>query len=433
MSDIVELNSVVTASLIEVLGIPVANIVNINGQAIPALGPYESFATFTVVDEDSDLTVAGTRVDWDTLRRDAVTYMYKDYGVDYFQNFVINFEFKIDHTDIDAGGNIIYVGNTIGTLQDVIDASDGLAMWSYGSGIGENLQFRLKDFAGAVSAEIYSDGGTSSNLLYCTLSRSGDLLVFEMFSDEARETEIATVVYGDASISDAYRYIGCVGNRDDSAQPSDTFTGYLQSLEIIETNYDGGEPYEDLETYTLVNGENKLSVYGTTIAWSDLDQDDAFYCYYDFGADYFEDYVVEWHTNMFKSTHATSQVVLLAFGNDIGTWNIFNTQDDGIIFDWYWQVNVTNFRLRDFNGDVQDIYAGPHVSFWKHWYRMERVGTLTTVSLFSDPERETLITSVNVTSAATKYRYMYALNSRDAGAADPCWGHSRDFNIISHV
>ena len=63
---------------------------------------FENLLTYTEVDSAGDLTVDSTSVVFDTMRRDAISYVYKDHGAGYFGNFDIDFEFEITS------------GNTIG-------------------------------------------------------------------------------------------------------------------------------------------------------------------------------------------------------------------------------------------------------------------------------------------------------------------------------
>jgi hypothetical protein len=391
------------------------------------------FADFTVVDEDSDITKLDEKVSLDTMRRDAVTYVYGDFGVDYFKNFIIKFEVEIENIMSDAGGHVIIISNTIGTQQDQIDANDGLGVWTYGSGSGVSLQFRLKDNSGALTAVDYIPGGSSSPLLYCTMMKSGNIGILKFFSDAARTTLLSILVYQDAETLAAWRYMSITNRDSTTATPSDTWTGYTQKWEIVTADYDGGAQYEAIETYTMVNSEDKLTAYNTTIVWNDLDQNDAFYAYKDFGVDYFGDFDIEWESEMFKAIENTSQVTLIALGNDIGTWEMFASQNVGIIIDVWWASNVTNVRLRDFNGDVQDIdtTAIGDVNKWGPLYfKLERIGTALTCLVYDDPERTNEIISLSITGASTPYRHLHVVNSRDTGVADACWGHSRDFDII---
>jgi hypothetical protein len=394
------------------------------------------FADFDVVDEDSDITKLDEKVSWDTMRRDAVSYVYGDFGVGYFKNFLVNFEMKIDDIMSNASGDIIAISNTIGTQQDMMDDQDGISMWAYGSGTGVNLKFRLKKHGGALSAVDYQPGGSSSDIIYCTFIKTGKIAVMKFFSDSEKTSLLYQLVYGDCEAESAYRYMG-ITNRDSVTAPTDTWTGYTQHWEIIESGgYDGGSPYEELDFYTMVNSEGKLTAYNTTIVWSDLDQNDAFYCYKDFGVDYFGDFDIEWESEMFKQIETTSQVTLIALGNDLGTWEMFASQNVGIIIDVWWASNVTNVRLRDFNGDVQDIdtTAIGDVNKWGPLYfKLERTGTAVTCLVYDDPERTNEIISLSITGASTPYRHLHVVNSRGGGVADPCWGHSRDFNILLPV
>ena len=67
----------------------------------------------------------------------------------------------------------------------MLDAADGLHIWSYGSGVSTNLLFRLKDISQGATSDLYTDGGSSSILLYCTIARSGTTLTCDFYSDSA--------------------------------------------------------------------------------------------------------------------------------------------------------------------------------------------------------------------------------------------------------
>jgi hypothetical protein len=393
---------------------------------------WSFFADFIVVDEDSDYTKESEKLSWDTMRRDAYSYAYKDFGVDYFKNFEINFEMKIDEIMINSGGDFITIANTFGTQIEQINGDECIAVWAYGSGSGLNLQFRLKEYGGVEAVSIYTHGGSSSDLLYCKFIKTGKIAVVKFFTDSDRTSlRGGPLVYGDCDPVSAYRYMG-MDNRDDDTYSSETWTGYIQNIDIIETDYDGGPTYEALESYTMVNSENKLTAYNTTITWSNLQQNDDFYAYKDFGADYFGDYDIEWESEMFNSEEQTSQVVFIALSNDLGAWETFNSQNAGIIVDAWYQTGLWNFRMRDFNGDAQDVDStvGDVIYWGPFYFKFERSGTTCTCKIYDDSNRTNLIMSLSITGQSTPYRYMHAVNSRDAGSDRACWGHSRNFNII---
>jgi hypothetical protein len=67
--------------------------------------PYENLKTFIEVDEDGDLTISPLSASFVTMRRDANTYVFKDYGADYFKDF--DFEFELEITAGDTQGNAL--------------------------------------------------------------------------------------------------------------------------------------------------------------------------------------------------------------------------------------------------------------------------------------------------------------------------------------
>ena len=52
----------------------------------------ENLLTYTEVDSDSDITLSVSAATFDTIRGDAVSYVYYDFGADYFADFEIEFE-----------------------------------------------------------------------------------------------------------------------------------------------------------------------------------------------------------------------------------------------------------------------------------------------------------------------------------------------------
>ena len=81
----------------------------------------ENLLTYTEVDSAGDLTVDSTSVIFDTMRLDAVSYVYKDFGASYFSDFDIDFEAEITASDVGGETDIFCLSNTIGTRQDTID------------------------------------------------------------------------------------------------------------------------------------------------------------------------------------------------------------------------------------------------------------------------------------------------------------------------
>ena len=192
---------------------------------------FENLLTYTEVDSAADLTVDSTSVVFDTMRRDAVSYVYKDFGVNYFAEFEIDFEVKIDSGDSQGSALVCAVSNTIGTHQDMISANDGIAVYAYIN--AGNLRFYLADY-NTDDSDFYTDAGSSSSILYCTFSRvndtNGEYGILDIYSDSGRTSHIDSL-YIECETGDK-RYLYVLASRDDGSSPADTITGYTQNFQV---------------------------------------------------------------------------------------------------------------------------------------------------------------------------------------------------------
>ena len=62
----------------------------------------------------------------------------------------------------------------------MIDNTDGLLVWAYGSNSGTNLRFYCNDRLTG-NSDFYVDGGTFSNLLYFTFYRNCITLTLDIY------------------------------------------------------------------------------------------------------------------------------------------------------------------------------------------------------------------------------------------------------------
>ena len=188
----------------------------------------ENLTTYTEVDSGADITVSASAAQFDTMRRDAVSYVYKDFGAGYFSNFDIDFEFEITSVSGNSGVTVLCaVSNTIGTLQDFIDNTDGIDALAF-SNTG-NLEILLTDRSNS-NEDSYIDGGTSSNLLYCTMQRIGTTTTLRIYSDSGRTTLVDTLSI--TCETETKRYFYALISRDSASAATDTQTGYTQNFEI---------------------------------------------------------------------------------------------------------------------------------------------------------------------------------------------------------
>lgn len=180
---------------------------------------------FTVgADSNSDLTISDFKVTFDTMRRDANCYVYKDFGLEFFGDFEIQFEAEITYSVSDALA-VVILSDLAGTHQDHVTSGHGLFCGFDNS--GGNLSLTLQCIDSATSDTDYM-GGSTMSLSYFTFKRSGTTLTFTRYSDAARQTQ--THQASVSCVSDRYRYLNCLANRD--ASGSGDITGRHQQFEI---------------------------------------------------------------------------------------------------------------------------------------------------------------------------------------------------------
>jgi hypothetical protein len=171
--------------------------------------PFENLYTFTQVGTTYTSVDSHTKVIFNNIPRSAVEYLYKDFGVDYFGDFEIQFEFYIGGSSFDGAETICGVSNTIGTIQDHIDANDGIEINAFNN--GGNYRTEMWDWS-TDDTDSYTTGGTTSPLTYCTFTRVGASASCKFYSDSERTTLLDTISI--TCSEDKFRYFYGVKSRE---------------------------------------------------------------------------------------------------------------------------------------------------------------------------------------------------------------------------
>ncbi|GAG25668.1 unnamed protein product, partial [marine sediment metagenome] len=173
------------------------------------------------------ITISCTKCQYDRMRRDADSYVYKDHGAGYFGNFSVDFEFQVTATDGAALHAQFAISNLVGTFQDMIDGNDGLLFFAYGN--NGNLRLSIRDY-NTDTTDDYFYGGTSTILLYVTIYRSGTTLTADIYMDSGRTSLLDSMSLTCETGSKRYMY--ALTSRGlppvDGAEQS----GYTQNFEI---------------------------------------------------------------------------------------------------------------------------------------------------------------------------------------------------------
>jgi len=232
---------------------------NYTGADIPV---YQNFSKYTEVDSAADLTVIERVVTWNTMQRDAISWVVYDFGADYFGNFTC--DFTLDFSDIEAGDisnrhimGLCSFSNTVGTFADNI-GGDMLIILPRQIGSTDNwYQYNIYQFTGGVlDFSIADTTNYDMTRHYCTLERSGTTITLRIYTDEARTVLIDTLT--DTGNNQKYRYFHVMTSYDSVEDGTDHSSGLVSdvSFEKVVGGYET-EGYfltEDYLNYTTGQG-----------------------------------------------------------------------------------------------------------------------------------------------------------------------------------
>lgn len=162
----------------------------------------EDFSTYTEVDPNSHITVVSAQVAVDDLGRDEDAYIYKDFGIGYFDGFRIDYAIRVRSVWALAH----YVICFIGLANDVDDFAnfDGIytAVWN-----ADASGPKTYDYLGDSPLTI-----SDSTWYYCTAIREplSNTVYIYIYSDSGRTNLISTQIRtGLGNV--AYRYFYPIG------------------------------------------------------------------------------------------------------------------------------------------------------------------------------------------------------------------------------
>ena len=183
---------------------------------------YEDFTTYTEVDPGTKITVATNKVSWVGLMDLSVSYVYKDYGANYFTG---NFEhlFTPHITGSTANGYVMMY--TIGAQYgDYGSLTDALSFYHYAP--AGTFSWRIRDF-GTTNSDSYNS--VVDNDYYVTVDRISTTFRARIYSDSARTTLLDTLSI--TGSSNAFRYLQAVAS-ENGGGGADNTTGYTENLDL---------------------------------------------------------------------------------------------------------------------------------------------------------------------------------------------------------
>jgi len=245
---------------------------------------YEDFTSFTEIGDTGDMLFQNvTHANWTYLDRNYDTWIYKDYGVDYFGDFEHLFDFEV--TELEAGDGDARLSVYLHILAKTNVASNPAdALILFVAQIGSNdVQFQLTFFQLKGSVSQFSSSGFCTldvgTKYYAEIFRNGTTCRCIIYSDAER-----TVVVGDTGdqtgVSDSYRYLQATKGIDSSNDPDDWSSGYVTNLYFIVPYYvtfcfnEGG--LFRVDNATVSNGTVKPYPNGTVVELASLPQNSSY-------------------------------------------------------------------------------------------------------------------------------------------------------------
>ena len=169
--------------------------------------PLEDFTTFTEVDENGDIAITANKIDVLDMNTDAISYVWKDYGVDHFTGTWEHL-LKVVWTAADqyALCGVWGVHASYGTYQD-LKSFEGIGIYLYRPG---TYNISIRDY-GNNTTDTYSAGGYGT--WYLKFARDGaNLVSCYIYSDEARTNLLDTL---SDTLAGDFRY-GCAATSRDN-------------------------------------------------------------------------------------------------------------------------------------------------------------------------------------------------------------------------
>lgn len=193
--------------------------------------PIEDFTGYTEVDNNGWLTVSASKIEASNCSRDGEAYVYKDFGVDHFNDLGVLFEMFIDsssHGECIGGGPAF--ANEVDDMNDF-----GADAVSITARYDDNYYIIRGDYDA-------TDSGSFSNdtLYYFRMERAAgnDTITVKVYgsaADRTNDTNRLDILSLSGFGTSKWRY--CYGFVNyDSGADSRNFTGYVQNVDLQEAS-----------------------------------------------------------------------------------------------------------------------------------------------------------------------------------------------------
>lgn len=185
----------------------------------------EDLTTYIEVDSAGDLIITSPKVAFDTIRRDANSAVYKDFGASFFGDFRHDLEFEITaETSTNASCAIWGLNDTIAgaTIGDFVAANVGMTMSVNGSTQVLTLIEYLTDTSDEFNFSL-------NTVYYLSVIRDATTMKCFVYSDSDRTILLDTLTI---TLRTHSRYLNAFCSRDSGSNPAANMTGYMQNLDL---------------------------------------------------------------------------------------------------------------------------------------------------------------------------------------------------------
>ncbi len=377
---------------------------------------YENFTLYTEVDEQSDITVTDYKIEWDSMKRSADSYVAYDKGADYFYEFEHYLNVKI--TDVEAGDAnnrqfacLWYVSTIMGDGDD-ITADDFIGVYVRQDGINDDkYAFDLRWYQNGVQVGFYDAGdirdvGTD---LYLIMNRFDNDFYLYVYTDSDRTVLDETLSMLNEN-NDKFRYIGFCGIGDDINDPDDYSSGYIEYLSL-----DNGKVFENFSDYTEIDPNNHITIISENEINFDAWRNEDAYLYFDYGVNYFGniEHWIDIRTPVTSDNDAEGELYVLA--NVVDDFTGIRTGDAlRFAFRREGTINTLYFTGYKDGASTQDSY----VCTLNTWYFLIiiRVDNDCYCEIYSDSSRTILLDNLTINNAIdVNFRYIYGCSSLNTG------------------
>ena len=203
---------------------------------------YEEFTTYNEVDSAGDITKNSSRVSWDSMRRDASSYVYYDYGANNFTDFVFKYTVKISKVVASGSATSQALVQPVSVTNHITD------MDKEGDGVGQSVLtvfmienannpdkflwrlFQREDHS--TQAEVIGTVVYDVGTYYFTFGRNGTNIYVKIYDDSARSNLLENLNSSTGSTTYDYRYIESPMGGGYTSDPADYTTGYIEDLTL---------------------------------------------------------------------------------------------------------------------------------------------------------------------------------------------------------